>query len=515
LSWETYFPLASWREAQKEALDFIVECFDAYDDIFVEAPTGIGKSAVAIAIGRWRSDRNESTFIGTATVALENQYMGDFARIGLKQLHSKSWYRCPECDFCDLGSAQIKVTNGTRKRCTECNCTYEIAKSAFFESKGSISNYAFLLANARFVKSFVPRELAVFDEAHLLHETISSAYEIQILSRDVEYFPDEGGELEWIQYHYSDWLGKQIRELDEEFQDLSLTDPHDPDLNRLFKKLESAQRKYQNLEKFLQDDPKDWVFDLQEDRLKILPIWGKKLAQELLPRIARKRIYLSATLPAPKLQARYLGIDPLHAAFLCLGSPFPVENRLIYICPIICWDYKNPEPAIAMLCRIIERILKRFPLDRGLIHVSSYYQARQIVECCRNPRLITHENARHKETQLDAMFARPGSVLVSPSSHEGLDLYGDRSRFQIIAKLPFASLGDKRVKRRMRNDNAWYTLHTAQKLIQAAGRSIRSDTDYATTYILDAAFTEFKKRADKFFPQYFKDSFREISQNDL
>jgi Rad3-related DNA helicase len=106
------------------------------------------------------------------------------------------------------------------------------------------------------------------------------------------------------------------------------------------------------------------------------------------------------------------------------------------------------------------------------------------------------------------MFARPGAVLVSPSSHEGLDLYGDRSRLQVIAKLPFASLGDKRVKRRMELDKDWYNLHTAQKFIQAVGRSIRSDSDYATTYVLDAAFDGFYHRASQFFPEYILEALR-------
>jgi Rad3-related DNA helicase len=97
------------------------------------------------------------------------------------------------------------------------------------------------------------------------------------------------------------------------------------------------------------------------------------------------------------------------------------------------------------------------------------------VQQCRSKRLITHENGRDKDVRLEQMFAKPGTVLVSPSSHEGLDLFGDRSRFQVIAKLPFASLGDKRVKRRMKVDKDWYSLHTAQKFIQAVGRSIRSD----------------------------------------
>jgi Rad3-related DNA helicase len=69
-------------------------------------------------------------------------------------------------------------------------------------------------------------------------------------------------------------------------------------------------------------------------------------------------------------------------------------------------------------------------------------------------------------------------------------------------------LGDKRVNRRMKIDPYWYDLNTAQKFIQACGRSIRSDSDYATTYILDAAFDGFYNRASQFFPEYILDALR-------
>lgn len=130
------------------------------------------------------------------------------------------------------------------------------------------------------------------------------------------------------------------------------------------------------------------------------------------------------------------------------------------------------------------------------------------LRACRSKRLITHENGRDKDVRLEQIFAKPSTVLVSPSSQEGLDLFGDRSRFQVIAKLPFASLGDKRVKRRMKVDKDWYNLHTAQKFIQAVGRSIRSDSDYATAYVLDAAFDGFYNRASQFFPEYILDALR-------
>ena len=78
----------------------------------------------------------------------------------------------------------------------------------------------------------------------------------------------------------------------------------------------------------------------------------------------------------------------------------------------------------------------------------------------------------------------------------------------MIAKLPFASLSDKRVKKRMEVEKSWYNLNSAQKFIRTCGRSIRSNSDYATTYILDGAFDGFYHRASQFFPEYILDAFR-------
>jgi ATP-dependent DNA helicase DinG len=504
LVWHPYFPFTDWRESQAAALDFIVKAFLSYDDVFVEAPTGIGKSAIAIALARWFASLDKKTYIATTTIELENQYIKDFSRLGLRQLHSKAKYPCEEFQSCDLGSAAIESFLGKpHKRCRAEACPYQVAKNAFTASRISISNIAYLLTCARFIKGWPARQLAIFDEAHALHETIANTYSIQITRYSVPHMPSEGGEIEWLREHYVHHLSVQICELEEE---LHATDEDDPKLERIVRKFEAAGRRLQNVLKLLADDPSEWVFDHQSDRLNILPLWGRRLAQELLPRIGHKRLYLSATLAGAELQARYLGIEPSRAAFLSLPSPFPVQNRLIYVMPLIKWNWRDTQPAIEQTCEILARVLRRHPDDRGLVHVSSYPQARSIVTRLRDRRLVAHENTQDKAVVMTRFRATPGAVLISPSSHEGLDLYDDLSRFQVIAKMPFASLGDKRVKRRMETDAGWYGLHTAQKLIQSAGRSIRSESDFATTYILDHAFESFFRRSGHLLPEYFQES---------
>ena len=100
------------------------------------------------------------------------------------------------------------------------------------------------------------------------------------------------------------------------------------------------------------------------------------------------------------------------------------------------------------------------------------------------------------------------TVLLSPSMQEGVDLKGDLSRFQIICKVPYPYLGDKLVKKRMNKWKWWYPLQTAKVIVQSVGRSVRSSTDTAVTYILDADWEYFWKRNKDVFPKGFKETLK-------
>ena len=51
----------------------------------------------------------------------------------------------------------------------------------------------------------------------------------------------------------------------------------------------------------------------------------------------------------------------------------------------------------------------------------------------------------------------------------------------------------------------WYPLQTAKTIVQSVGRSIRTETDHAVTYILDEDWNRFYGRNKAIFPKDFKD----------
>ena len=86
---------------------------------------------------------------------------------------------------------------------------------------------------------------------------------------------------------------------------------------------------------------------------------------------------------------------------------------------------------------------------------------------------------------------------------EGVDLKGDLSRFQIVCKVPFPFLGDKLIRKKMNKWDWWYDLQTAKTIIQSVGRSVRSETDTAVTYILDSSWERFfNKNKALFGPEF-------------
>jgi Rad3-related DNA helicase len=98
--------------------------------------------------------------------------------------------------------------------------------------------------------------------------------------------------------------------------------------------------------------------------------------------------------------------------------------------------------------------------------------------------------------------------LISPSLHLGVDLKDDYSRFQIIVKVPYPDLTDKRVARKKEMDPNWYTWSTVLRLVQSYGRSVRSAEDHATTYILDASISFLLKKGQELIPKWFTEAIK-------
>jgi len=573
VDWRSFFPEAEPREIQTQILDFVTDNFDDADAFFIEAPPGVGKSAIALTLARWFEARtraigafkfaNEArSYITTTTIALEDQYMRSYASRGLVQLHSAAWYPCTRKDkktgenlTCEEGNAvtaalyaaykkeretpweelneREKEERKIRARERDCPgmtpCPYGVAKGRFMERGYGVVNAPYLFTESIHAGQLGRRGLLISDEGHTLAETICGLVEFKIEEKKVQSLgliyprvPESENEIpllmEWARNEYQPALLKREAALKQEIR----KHEHDKDdtlLVRYSKELRIVSAEIAKIRDIVEDvNATAWVLERGANArgafLVLTPLSASAFSRRILAPVAPKLVLLSATFIDFDYHAFELGVDPARLGIHQAPSPFPKEHRPIYVSPRVRLDYRDVAASCAEAAHYIAPIVDGHPGQRGIIFVSSYAQAWGIVHAVNaltgGNRLQSPNGSAEKALLLKMHAARPDSVLVSPSMHEGIDLKDDLSRFQIITKLPFPNLGSKIVQGRMETAPTWYAYTTVLKLIQATGRSVRTETDRASTYILDAAFGWFYKRNRNLFPVYWQEAVKFI-----
>ena len=211
---------------------------------------------------------------------------------------------------------------------------------------------------------------------------------------------------------------------------------------------------------------------------------------------------------------RDLGIPPEDAAFLSLDSDFPVENRQTFYMPQMKMNYgwNNAENAKGRerVVDTIEKLLQIHKDDSGIIHTANFAIASWLVRELQGsiPHVIYEHSDEDRNTTIDMfMDSDEPSLLISPSSTEGLDLKDDLGRFAIFAKVPYGFLGDQWIKKRMEISSEWYTRNDMINIIQGGGRIVRSETDTGSVYIVDQSFDHLYRQTAGITPGWWRKAF--------
>jgi Rad3-related DNA helicase len=118
--------------------------------------------------------------------------------------------------------------------------------------------------------------------------------------------------------------------------------------------------------------------------------------------------------------------------------------------------------------------------------------------------LIVHTGEDREEKLQEWMRSR-GKVFVSVAFNEGQDWKYSICDAQVLLKVPFADIGDRRVKRRLELGNRqWYLNQAMLEVIQAYGRAVRAEDDAARFYVVDGSFNELLGKTWEFLPDWFK-----------
>ena len=540
------FPLKSIRPPQENVLKELENALSSKKFIILEAPVGFGKSAVAVALCKFLG----SAHILTATKQLQDQYSSDF---GFPIVKGKGNFQCyvrPPSGVllpCSKGRCEVdwalkdcphymsfeEYEQHAKRLCdrdAKCEhlkdkklCTYYDQKWHGFRSPISVYNYSFLLSELKYARDVPSRKLLVCDEGHELEKQIVGFAAFQLKKSILQTYHGElRPEENFVIPHKglddpAAWLDvlAKVGDLLSEYLDLHKEADKMQDSVAMCKNLLDALESFMDS---LKANSANWVVndvkmnsDLSVEEVTFQPLKVSDYTSQLF-RIADRVLLMSATIFSEERLYRSLGISSSEATIIKVqDSTFPVDRRPIYALNTAYLNKASMNSSLESIAQAVNRIMDRHDRERGVIHTTSYAQARYIVDHVSEQnrrRLITTEGSFDKSTLIRIHGASDASVLISPSLHQGVDLKDDLSRFQVIVKVPYPDLSERRTEMMLKRDRSWYDWQTAQRLVQTYGRSVRSETDYAVTYVLDSNFTRFVDSNRNLFPNYFLEALK-------
>ena len=140
-----------------------------------------------------------------------------------------------------------------------------------------------------------------------------------------------------------------------------------------------------------------------------------------------------------------------------------------------------------------------------MIQTGSYDNAKHLYNLLtaeNKKRCFLYNGSKNKQEILNKISHNTNYVIIGPSLNEGIDMPGDLCDFIIVMKIPYLSMGDKYVNKKMRMFKGWYNSVAATNLIQGIGRGNRFDKDKCDIYILDKCFDRLYKLTKSQFPDY-------------
>jgi len=532
--WLPFFPMSNPRPRQEEAINFILNAFEEGKRfVLAELPTGVGKSAIGVTVARYLNAKlpvdqtglfTPGAWFVTTQKILQDQYLRDFENLGMRSVKSSSNYGCTypqqKGHTCEQSQQLLKTADEDSPFYKKCffNCIYRQAKRDFIEGQMSVTNFPYMLTDANYSKKMTGRALLVIDEAHNIENEVGRFVEVSIAERFAQSvtklsIPDLRSEQQahdWIEQIYCpkviehcDHMEKTINRLLKDKGNLK----DFPVVSRQFDLLKGHRTE---LEQFLDNYSQDnWAYEMIEGdessgrRVQFKTIDVGLYTQDTLFKLGERVLMMSATVLNKEAFCCSIGLKTADVAFITAPSPFPPENRPILFFPAGQMGRDHIDKTLPKMAKMVTEILANHKNEKGIIHCRTYNIAQYLKRTLKDNRLLIHGSNDRDDVLARHMSSSKPTVLLSPSMTEGVDLRDDASRFQVICKMEFPYLGDKIVKKRMNKWKWWYDFQTAKSFMQSIGRSVRSDSDHAVTYILDADWDRFYGKNHNMFPPDF------------
>jgi ATP-dependent DNA helicase DinG len=518
------------RDLQVKSVMDVLDAFaSGKRHVFLDAPTGSGKSLLALVI---QKVLDIQAVVVTATNALGEQYERDYDDLLL--VMGAGQYPCEAREvlfkkdaFADTCYRKSRFFYSLAVEPKECGtCKFKFSREEKTKRKIAVTNYPYFIIDQLYIKpmegphgeptnpSAWHLDLAIFDEAHLINEQFSQHYVIHYSkARGREFLHDISkmlGENSGMEEAYSG----VFRIIDENIDRGSIGRANHLTfvlmLERFYRKmmevcesmkgyckveetydmLEALRHKYHGL--FCKiDDYKKYGYEVVIETIKgesfsVQPVFIGAASEHLLQPL---NLFMSATLNYDFMVAT-MELNPDECQLVKVGYSFNVDDKTIDFSRArekVNYNNMFSDKVIYAMIEDLEAILVKHSTENGVVITTSFKMAEELSHVYSG----THELIVHRSTEpakeVIARFKESSkpTVLFSPSLFEGVDLPGDISTFQVLPKAPYLSLGSKRMFHISRKHRAIYLQMTIKRMIQSFGRSTRSTGDKSMTYVLD------------------------------
>lgn len=514
-------------------------------NVIINAPTGSGKSIISIVTARLLTQGFGLTgYIIASDLGLQDQYMNDIDifRFNWGCVKGVDNYSCSvngkqfsigECRSRGLGMDTIKKLD-----CYNF-CDYLQSKQRAMDSDVTVLNYSYWLIQRNYTakkelekgveESFPKRDFCLFDEAHKVDDIVQNHFAPRLTYKLIEVMEElnvflaknsltrtEINKSELI----SSWnkiIKPQTEDVDIELLNffkktlvnyisftpkiknrISINYPFGKNIplswSKAVRNLEFLKDTHCKIEDYLtlaNNETLVKTITTQEAIFNVLD--DRSLIKYSLHEQSEFSVFLSATFGNCKQWAELTNTENYDIINVPVNwdwnkSPiFEVKGPRL--------NYTSKEENLPIAIKLIDELIDRHPNEKGIVHSGSYTFTETIIKNSRHKnRFITYKNSEEKREILEYFYKCTDAILIGPSLIEGIDLRDDLSRFQIFFKVPYRSLTDEYIKKKMKVDTDWYNWKTLIQFIQGLGRSVRNENDYATTYLLDGCFSDFIKK---------------------
>lgn len=549
-----------FRKGQKEVITSIIDAYlnDPESTVVIDAPTGTGKSLIAMWCSYILKEMGKQGYLITSDLSLQDQYEYDFYKFKLRwpSIRGIDNYDCHvnglkfslgECRMRNMGYDQA-----LQKLPCAATCEYLQVRQRAIEQPVTLLNYSFWLLQRNYVAKkaaereakipFEKRDFVFFDEAHQVDSIVQNHFTPRFNNMLVNTLVEVRNFLKKNQLDYPQVSVTILEELVDDlfkiqqkevlFQKLQQLEKYllmfkrtkgdvDKSAKKIFgndleKPLTSEWRKAfgrYDLVKDIHCKVEDYieiikdagvssmVIDQGEEEVKFMCIKEAEMIKKYLHQQAGFKVFMSATIGNPQEYVKIMGIEK--AKLIRMDNEFNYERSPIVFVNKYKLSMREREKNFEHVVKLLDKIIEKHEGQRGIVHTGSYAFSQGILDKSKyKSRLIKYTESRHKKMAIEAFKSNQSAILIGPSILEGLDLKDDISRFQVFFKVPYPSLGDPLIKAKMEHQPGWYQWKTGVSLMQGVGRSVRSENDWAITYILDACF-ESLILSPNFFPPSF------------